>query len=260
MIIKDFAQGTAHVRIFENRIQMGACAGTEIAASLRRLLEEKREVNVMFAAAPSQNEVLAQLKAEKGIDWNRVNAFHMDEYVGIDPANPAGFSFFLKHALLDSLPLKKIFYMDCAAQNPDDEAARYEALLLAYPTDLCVLGVGENGHIAFNDPPTADFDDPHLTKVVELTERSRIQQVNDGCVSSADLVPPYAVTVTIPGLLRANEMFCSVPGSTKAVAIWEMMSGNITTDCPASVLTRKEKVSVYLDMDSAGLLLKNSEF
>lgn len=255
MVVKEFVRGYARVRIFETRKQMGTCSGMEAAISLRKLLSNQEEVNIMFAAAPSQNEVLAQLKLEPNIDWSRVNAFHMDEYIGIDPYHPAGFAFFLKHALLNSLPLKQIYCIDCTASDPDAEATRYAALLATHPLDICILGVGENGHIAFNDPPVAEFNDSLIVKVVELTQQSRMQQVNDGCFPSPDLVPQYAITVTIPGLLAAREMFCSVPGKTKANAIYQMMNGEVTTECPASILTRKENVNVYLDMDSARLLL-----
>lgn len=255
MLIKEFDMGLAHAKIFDTRAAMGECAGAEIAAKLRELLAVKDEVNMMFAAAPSQNEVLAQLLAEKDIDWSKVNAFHMDEYIGIDPAHPAGFAGWLRRAIFGALPFKSVNYIDCTAPDPKAEAERYAALLAAHPLDICVLGVGENGHIAFNDPDVADFKDPVLAKVVTMDQRSRIQQVNDGCFAKLDEVPTEAITVTIPGLVVAKYLYCSVPAATKAKAIGRMFAGDVALDCPATILRETPNSFVYLDKDSAAELL-----
>ena len=255
MLLKEIKLGCVHAKIFETRAAMGACAGAEAAEQIRTLLAEKEEVNIMFAAAPSQNEVLAQLLAEKDIDWTRVNAFHMDEYIGISPSHPAGFAGFLRRAIFGKLPFKSVNYIDCTASDPYAEAERYAALLAGHPLDICVLGVGENGHIAFNDPDVADFNDPVLAKVVTMDQRSRVQQVNDGCFENLDDVPTEAITVTIPGLVGADYLYCSVPAATKAKAIGRMFSGEVALDCPATILCQTPNSFVYLDRDSAAEIL-----
>lgn len=255
MLIKSFDMGTAHVEIYDTRTAMGAKAGHDVAETLRRLLGVRDELNVMFAAAPSQNEVLAQLLEENDIDWGRIHAFHMDEYIGIAPDHPAGFACFLDRTIFGKLPFKSVNYIDCTAADSELEAARYAALLAQHPLDVCILGVGENGHIAFNDPDVADFDDPMLVKVINLDERSRVQQVNDGCFARLEEVPKKAITVTIPGLTGAKYLYCSVPCATKAQAIGRMFTGEIALDCPATVLRHTPNSFVYLDKESAAMLL-----
>ncbi|NLB77541.1 MAG: glucosamine-6-phosphate deaminase [Clostridiaceae bacterium] len=205
----------------------------------------------MFAAAPSQNETLEALCADSGIEWSRVNAFHMDEYVGLDASHPAGFRNFLRRAIFERFPFKKLYLLDGNAIDPEKAAEEYEESLRAHPLDICLMGVGENGHIAFNDPPVADFNDPKLVKVVELDLPCRQQQVNDGCFKTIEDVPTHALTATIPALLGAARLFCSVPGKTKATAIRAMLEGEISSECPASVLRRHTGASLYLDKDSA---------
>lgn len=253
--MKSLQAGKLAVKIYDSRAEMGAAAAADVAACMRKLLETKETINMIFAAAPSQNEVLAQLLEEKDIDWGRVNAFHMDEYIGIAPDHPAGFARFLERAIFGRLPFKSVNYIDCTAADPELEAARYAALLEQHPLDVCILGVGENGHIAFNDPGVADFDDAVLAKVIDLDERSRMQQVNDGCFARIEEVPKKAITVTIPGLTGAKYLYCSVPCATKAQAIGRMFTGEIALDCPATVLRRTPNSFVYLDKDSAAMLL-----
>jgi len=254
-VIKDFYCDKLHVRVFDSRAAMGDCAGSEASAWLKKLLAEKETINVMFAAAPSQNETLAALIADPDIDWSRVNAFHMDEYVGLDEKHPAGFRNFLKRAIFDLKPFKSINLLTGNADDPEAEAARYDRLLRENPLDVCILGVGENGHIAFNDPPVADFNDPKYVKVVELEERCRVQQVNDGCFPSVDQVPTHALSVTIPGLIQAKTMFCSVPAATKAEAIAHMMNDDITTACPATILRLHDGARLYTDADAGKYIL-----
>ena len=253
--MKSLQAGKLAVKIYDSRAEMGAAAAADVAACMRKLLETKETINMIFAAAPSQNEVLAQLLEEKNIDWGRVNAFHMDEYIGIAPDHPAGFARFLERAIFGRLPFKSVNYIDCTAADPELEAARYAALLEQHPLDVCILGVGENGHIAFNDPGVADFDDAVLAKVIDLDERSRMQQVNDGCFARIEEVPKKAITVTIPGLTGAKYLYCSVPCATKAQAIGRMFTGEIALDCPATVLRRTPNSFGSLDKDSAAMLL-----
>lgn len=254
-ILKDYRADRLRVMIFDTRQAMGNEAGAQAARCIRKLLEEKEELNVIFAAAPSQNETLAALLAADGIDWGRINAYHMDEYVGLDPDHPAGFRNYLRRTVFDRLPLRSVNLINGNAPDAGEEAKRYGALLREHPADVCLLGVGENGHLAFNDPPVADFQDPCLAKVVALEERCRRQQVHDGCFERVELVPTHAITVTIPGLTGAGHMFCSVPGAAKAEAVRDMLNGTVSCRCPASILTTHPGAVLYLDQESAGYLL-----
>lgn len=179
----------------------------------------------------------------------------MDEYVGLDAAHPAGFRNYLKRTVFDRLPLGSVNLINGNAEDPEEEARRYGQLLAAHPADICLLGVGENGHLAFNDPPVADFNDPVFAKVVKLEEKCRLQQVHDGCFEEIGQVPGHAITVTIPGLTAARSMFCSVPAATKAEAVRDMLNGQVTERCPASILTTHPDAALYLDRDSASGLL-----
>ncbi len=255
MIIQEFRKGTAHITVFENRKQMGIAAGKAIASKIRALQQQQDEINIMFAAAPSQNETLAQLISEEGICWNRVNGFHMDEYIGMDSAHPASFVNYLNRVLFNQVPFRSVYYMDGMAPDPAAEAKRYTHVLKTHPLHICVLGIGENGHLAFNDPGAADFQDPETVKIVTLDECCRNQQVHDGCFPSMDQVPLRALTVTIPGLTDAKYLYCSVPGATKARAVKRLMTGEVSNISPATILTVTPHSEIYLDADSAADIL-----
>lgn len=242
------------VKIFETRPEMGAAAATDIKNKLVELLAGKRELNVIFAAAPSQNEVLAALVADKEIEWNRIHAYHMDEYIGLHADAPQGFGNFLRAHIFDHVPFASVNCIDCSAVDADAEAERYGRLLDEHPADVVVMGIGENGHIAFNDPPVADFCDPKTVKAVKLDEICRQQQVNDGCFAKIDDVPTHALTLTVPALTRAPFLFCIVPASTKAWAVKETLTGSVDEHCPASILRTHDHAILYLDRDSAALL------
>ena len=251
---RDFFVDKLRVKIFENRTLMGEDAAKDIKDKIKELLSKKAEINMIFAAAPSQNDVLASLVADKSIEWNRVNAYHMDEYIGLDKDAPQGFGNFLKEHIFGLVPFKSVNYIDISAVDPEREADRYARLLADNPTDIVVMGIGENGHIAFNDPPVADFNDERLVKPVKLDEICRNQQVNDGCFKHIDDVPTHAMTLTVPALMSAPYQFCIVPAPTKAKAVYETLNGNIDEHCPASILRTKENAVLYLDADSAKLL------
>ncbi len=254
-VLKNYRVNQLNVMIFDNRKNMGKEAGYQIAECIRKMLKEKEELNIIFAAAPSQNETLEALRAEADIDWKRINAYHMDEYVGLDAEHPAGFRNYLKRTLFDSLPFKSVQLINGNAKDAKAEAVRYGELLKKHPADICLLGVGENSHLAFNDPPVADFNDPVFAKIVKLEEKCRNQQVHDGCFKKIEDVPEYAITVTIPGLIAAKYMFCSVPAATKADAVKAMLNGTVTEKCPASILTMHKGAVLYLDVDSAKYLI-----
>ena len=242
------------VNIYDSRDEMGKAAGADIKACILKLLEKKETINMIFAAAPSQNEVLASLAEDKEIPWNRVNAFHMDEYIGLSADAPQGFGNFLKNAIFGRAPFKSVNYINISATDADAECERYSKLLEENPTDIVVMGIGENGHIAFNDPPVADFKDTKKVKPVQLDEVCRQQQVNDGCFATINDVPKTAITLTCPTLFSGDYLFCIVPAPTKANAVKATICGEIGEACPATVMRISDNCILYCDSDSAAKL------
>ena len=206
---------------------------------------------MVFAAAPSQNEVLRAL-GEMKVEWNRVIAFHMDEYLGLGADAPQGFGNFLRDRLFSMAPFKAVHYLNGQAADPLAECRRYTHLLERHPPDIVVLGIGENTHLAFNDPHVALFDDPLTVKVVELDADCRAQQVNDGCFAKIGEVPTHALTLTIPALMRAGVVFGIVPGRRKAEAVRHTLNSGISERYPSTILRRHAQAILYLDKDSAG--------
>ena len=252
--MKTFKKDKLDVNIYDSRAEMGAAAARDVSAKIKELLKSKSELNIIFAAAPSQNEVLASLAADKTIPWEKINAFHMDEYVGLCAEAPQGFGNFLSERLFSLVPLKSVSYIDVSAKDPDAEAERYGGIIDSHPTDIVVMGIGENGHIAFNDPPVANFNDKKTAKPVKLDEVCRQQQVNDGCFEKFSDVPTHAITLTVPTLARAPWLFCIVPAKTKAVAVKNTLDGDIGEHCPATILRTHDGATLYLDPDSAALI------
>lgn len=248
--------GKLKVKVYDSRAALGEEAAKEAGAKIKELLSTKKEINMIFAAAPSQNEFLASLSSDNSIDWSRINAFHMDEYIGLDSEAPQAFGKFLRDRLFGKLPFKTVNYIDGCAEDIKSECARYTELLRKNPPDIVCMGIGENGHIAFNDPHVAFFNDPQMVKVVELDEKCKRQQVNDGCFSSMEKVPAIALTLTIPALLAGSYIFCMVPGRTKTEAVYNTVKGAITEACPASILRTHEKAVLYVDAESGAMLLK----
>ena len=252
--MKTYSVDKLSVKIYKDRPEMGEAAACEIGAKIKELLSSKSEINMIFAAAPSQSEVLAALVSDKSIEWSRVNAYHMDEYIGLDKDAPQGFGNFLKAHIFGKVPFKSVNYIDITATDPEAEAERYGKLLDENLTDIVVMGIGENGHIAFNDPPVADFNDKKTVKPVKLDEICRQQQVNDGCFATINDVPTHALTLTVPTLTRAPYLFCIVPAATKAWAVRETLNGTIDEHCPASVLRTHDNAVLYIETESAKLL------
>lgn len=245
--------GMLDVKIFPNREMMGKASAEDASECIRTLLSQKEEINCIFAAAPSQNDFLSALVGDERIPWSRINAYHMDEYVGLKQGGKASFSRYLIDAVFGKVSFKSVHLFDGQA-DPEKETARYARLLSANKPDVVFMGIGENGHIAFNDPGVADFNDKFLVKMVEIDEICRMQQVHDGCFPSLDEVPRRAFTVTVPGLMMADYKFCVVPTKLKAPAVRRMLLGPVSTDCPASILRTSKNSILYLDSDSAGLL------
>lgn len=252
--MKAFQKDLLKVQIFDTRAEMGLAAARDIKACMLSLLKTKETINMIFAAAPSQNEVLRALATDREIPWNRVNAFHMDEYIGLPADAPQSFGNFLKDHIFGLADFRSVSYIDITAADAEAECDRYAELLAKNPTDIVVMGIGENGHIAFNDPPVADFNDPKAVKPVELDPICRNQQVNDGCFASLDDVPKTAITLTVPTLFAGDHLFCIVPAPTKAKAVRATLCDDIGEACPATILRRHKSAVLYLDGDSSSLL------
>ncbi len=249
MLIREFDKQQLNIKIFDNRENMGRVAADNVIKITKLLLRQKFAVNIIFPAAPSQNELLYNLSCSD-IDFSRINAFHMDEYIGLDKSAPQGFGNFLARHLFDKCGFNNVFYLDGNAKDLDAECERYSHLLEKYPVDISLVGVGENGHIAFNDPHVADFNDSKLVKRVKLDEKCRQQQVNDGAFEKIDDVPIDALTLTIPALLDAKYIFCTVPTKNKAWAVEKTINGHVSEECPASILRTKKDAIMFLDADS----------
>lgn len=233
---------------------MGAAAAAAAAQILRAAIQKQGAARIIVASAPSQNELVAGLAAAPDIDWRRVTIFHMDEYVGLPATHPASFRNYQQRHLLSCV--KPAVFHGIRGEAPDSEAecARYSALLAEAPIDLVCMGIGENGHIAFNDPPVADFADPLKVKIVKLDEICRQQQVNDGCFPNLDSVPQQAITLTCPTLVSGRTLVCVVPGPRKAAAVAATLRGNISTKCPASLLRSHPSATLFVDEAAAATI------
>lgn len=240
------------VQVFKNRAEMGKVSAVDVVEKLKALLQQKENVRVVFAAAPSQSDFLKSLSEADGIDWSRVTAFHMDEYIGLPEGAPQKFSNFLKEHIFDIVQPGTLHLID-SSNGVEEECKRYGDLINEAPIDIVLLGIGENGHIAFNDPPVADFNDAETIKPVELDDACRQQQVNDGCFPSFDDVPTHALTLTIPTMISAEAMYCMVPSKNKHEAVKNTLNGPIATSCPASILRRHSNCTLYCDTDAYGL-------
>jgi len=238
------------VQVYTTRTEMGAAAAVRVSEKINELLQVQETVNIIFAAAPSQNEFLEALR-QMPIEWSRIRAFHMDEYIGLPTDAVQGFGNFLRERLFDKKPFLSVHYIDGAASDLEKECERYAALLGRFPPDIVCMGIGENGHIAFNDPPVADFSDTYVVKVVELDAACRQQQVNDGCFSELRLVPTHAITLTIPALMAGRFIYGIVPGRLKADAVFNTLHREIVAAYPASILRNHAHAELFLDAFSA---------
>lgn len=253
--MKEITKDNLLIKISESRLLMGQLAAENVSTKITALLKVQPMVNMIFAAAPSQNEFLAAL-LKKELQWEKINAFHMDEYLNLDADAPQGFGNFLKNALFGQVPFNSVHYLNGNAADAGEECLRYSALLTQYPTDIVCMGIGENTHLAFNDPHVADFNDPALVKVVDLDQQCRTQQVNDGCFEDLDQVPTHALTLTVPALVKARYVFCIVPGPKKAGAVKYTLTADISEKYPSTILRGHMEAILYLDGDSSSTLFK----
>jgi glucosamine-6-phosphate deaminase len=242
------------VRIADNRDLLGEISARAVADTIRSLLKEQPQINLVFAAAPSQNEFLAALLRQP-IEWDRLNAFHMDEYIGLDKHAPQSFAWYLQTHLFGMAPFRSVHMLNGIAPDLDVECTRYSGLLRQCPIDIVCMGIGENNHLAFNDPPVADFHDPEIVKVVSLDDDCRRQQVNDGCFPSLAAVPKRALTLTIPSLLKCRFIFAMVPGERKAEAVFHTLNSPVTQQYPSTILKQHPAVQLFLDKDSSKLIM-----
>lgn len=251
--IRSFTVERLRVEVFSDRKAMGEAAAQAVSGKMKEILKEKERLSIVFAAAPSQDEFLEALSQSPGIDWKRVIAFHLDEYVGLPGSAPQSFGQFLRVRLFEKVRPGEVHYLNGMAPDPEAECIRYAALFKGHPFDIACIGIGENGHLAFNDPPVADFNDPKPVKVVDLDLVSREQQVHDSCFKDLKSVPKRAITLTIPVIFSSGFIYCMVPAPTKAEAVRKTLTGLVSTACPATILRRQENAILFLDQDSARL-------
>jgi glucosamine-6-phosphate deaminase len=244
----------ATVAVHHDVEAMARAAADEACAVMRAAAEARGVVHAMFATGNSQLAFVRALVEETdGVPWSDTVVFHMDEYVGVGPDHPAGFQRWIRERIVEPAQPKAAYYVE-GLGDASAECVRYADLLREHPVDLCCLGIGENGHLAFNDPPVADFDDPLDVKIVELDAACRRQQANEGHFPDVDAVPAQAITVTVPALLRAARVLAIVPKARKAEPVRDALTGPISTRCPASALRTSSHATIHLEPESARLL------
>ena len=252
--IRGLRFGQLRTEVYAGRAQMGQAAAMDVAERISTLADQQARVRVVFAAAPSQNEFLAALARAPDLPWDRVDAFHMDEYVGLGIGASQSFARFLRERLFGLVGLGSAEYLDGAAPDSQVECGRYAELLGAAPIDIVCAGIGENGHMAFNDPHVADFCDPEVVKLVAMDEVCRLQQVHDGAFPNLESVPSTALTMTIPALMSCRWLYCVVPGPTKTEAVRRTCLDPVSEACPASIMRTHAQATLYLDRDAAAHL------
>lgn len=253
--IREWRVESLEVKVYADGKGLAEAAADHVESILKEVIARRGRAAAVFATGASQFDFLAALRAREGIDWSRLVAFHLDEYVGMGPDHPASFRRYLREHLFDAVKPGEVHLLAGDAENAQAECERYGRLLAEKgPADVACIGIGENGHIAFNDPPVADFDDPATVKIVALDEACRRQQFGEGWFPTFDDVPKTALTQTVPAILAARAISCVVPDRRKAEAVRDALEGPIVTRCPASILRRHPRCTLYLDTESASLL------
>ena len=252
--ITTFQVDALTVRLYNQEARLTQDAAQITQQYLQNLLTEQSTITVILATGNSQIKFLEALIALKGVDWSRSVFFHLDEYLGIEADHRASFRHYLHERVSKRVNPAVFHYIQGDAIQPLAECERYTRLLQAQPIDLCCLGLGENGHLAFNEPSVADFDDPYPVKLVRLELATRQQQVSEGHFPVLDAVPQYAFTLTIPLLCSAKKILCLAPEKRKALAVKKMLQEPLSTGSPASILRTRTQATLFLDTDSASLL------
>ncbi len=253
--IKQLRVGQLNIEVYPDSRAAAEAAAEAAAHALVDLAQTRERIGVIFATGVSQLDTLHALTAIPDIPWNKVLGFHLDEYVGIDLDHPACFRRFLRKNLIEKVAINKFYEIDGTKPDIRELCKQYAAKIKAADPQLCLLGVGENGHLAFNDPGEADFNDPLDVKAVHLDEVCRQQQAAEGWFKSSDDVPTLALTLTIPTIFRVPQLVLSVPGKRKATIIRRMLEEKISAQCPATILRTHPNAVAYLDVDSAAQLL-----
>jgi glucosamine-6-phosphate deaminase len=252
--IRTFQVDELPVRVYAAQEDLARDAAREVQAHLQQCIAERGEARAILATGNSQIRFLDELIKLGGVDWSKLTLFHMDEYMGIDENHKASFRRYMRERVEARVKPRVFHYLQGEADQPLDECARYADLLQAREIDLCCLGIGENGHIAFNDPHVAEFDDPWSVKLVSLDLKCRQQQVNEGHFPSVDDMPRYAYTLTIPTLCAVRKMICISPEKRKAQAVHNALREAVSTNCPASYLRTQRQALLLIDEESAALL------
>lgn len=243
--------------VYKTKGDMGAAAGSTAAGAIRRAIADKNQANIILATGASQFEMLEHLTSVDTIDWSKVTMFHLDEYIGLGPDHPASFRKYLRERFVDRVGrLKAVHLVNGDAKDPAAECRRLGDLIRAHPIDVACVGIGENGHLAFNDPP-ADFETEEPYLVVDLDERCRRQQLGEGWFASFEAVPSQAISMGIQQILKSRRIIVTVPDRRKAEAVRNALEGPVTPRCPASILQQHENCLIFLDEPAASLLVAN---
>jgi glucosamine-6-phosphate deaminase len=250
-ILRQFDVDQLSVRVFASEEALVRHAAGLAGEKLAQALAARGEARAVLATGNSQLKFLDALIAGRAVDWSRVTLFHMDEYLGIGRDHPASFCRYMRERVESRVHPKSFHYLAGDAAEPIAECERFEALLRAAPVDLCCLGIGENGHLAFNDPPVARFDDARWVKIVALDEANRAQQAGYGHFKGLDDVPCYGLTMTIPALLAAERVLCLAGGARKAKPVQAALHGPVSKTCPASALRTRAGAVLLLDEAAA---------
>jgi len=242
------------VKIYDSSLTMGQAASDFVSGEVNRSIQKCGSANLILATGASQFTFLDAFKRDKSVDWSRITVFHLDEYKGMSDQHPASFRRYLRERILDEVQPKKVHLLNGDAKDLLTEIFDYEELLKKHRIDVACIGIGENGHIAFNDPLVADFNDPRLVKIVELDPMCRQQQLGEGWFNVLEEVPTHALTLTIPAIMKCKTISCVVPDLRKADAVFNTLYGNISTSCPASILRKYPNTILFLDSNAASKL------
>ncbi len=240
-----------NIKGYSTGIEMGKAAADFVSRHLQSAIAKNGSANLILATGASQFSFLDAFKSTTSFDWSKITVFHLDEYVGIRSSHPASFRRYLRERILDEVHPHKVYFLDGDATDIENVIKQYEQQLNNHPIDMACIGIGENGHIAFNDPPVADFNDSQMVKIVDLDEKSRMQQVNEGWFGTLEEVPRQALSLTIPAIMRSKTISCVVPDQRKAEAVSHAIFGPISTQCPASILRTHPDAVLFLDQYSA---------
>lgn len=252
--LRTFQVDRAIVEVYPSKTEVGKAAALRASAILKSAIAKDGRARVIMATGNSQEDLVAALVQVRDLDWSRLEVFHMDEYIGLPETDRGCLKRWLNTHFVEVVHPGKVHYLDGNAADLSAECRRYEQALRAAPINLCTLGIGENGHIAFNDPHVADFQDPLNIKEVDLDERCRRQQAGEGHFRDFASVPSEALTLTCPMLMGAENLICCVPEARKAEAVKNALEGPVATQCPGSLVRTHPRSHIYLDADSASLL------